>query len=82
MEEANEKDRDECEKAEEMNECCNHGPGYKTPMDAFLNGPREKYLFVMCPNVDRTKPDMLASVDVDPESPNYCKVITFEDIRS
>lgn len=53
---------------------CECGPGYASPMEAFRNGPREKFLFVMCPNVDRSKPDIIVSVDVDPESSTYCKV--------
>ena len=54
-------------------ECC-HGPGYASPLDAMKNGPREKLLYVMCPSVSKDKPDSLATVDVDPESPSYGKV--------
>ena len=53
---------------------CNCGPGYKSPLEAFKEGPREKIIFVTCPNVDRNKSDILATVDVDPESGDYCKV--------
>ncbi|MFH4975649.1 hypothetical protein AB6A40_002358 [Gnathostoma spinigerum] len=54
---------------------CAHGPGYASPLDAFENGPREKILIVTCPNVDPTRNDMIATVDVDPNSDTYCKVI-------
>uniref|UniRef100_A0A915DQU2 Methanethiol oxidase n=1 Tax=Ditylenchus dipsaci TaxID=166011 RepID=A0A915DQU2_9BILA len=57
--------------------CCDCGPGYASPQDAFLNGPREKGLFVTCPNVSvPKKPDAIVTVDVDPESSTYCKVIS------
>ncbi|XP_024083510.1 selenium-binding protein 1-A isoform X2 [Cimex lectularius] len=43
-----------------------------------MKGPREKLLYVICvqPNGKLTnKPDYLATVDVDPSSDNFCKVI-------
>ncbi|VDM97728.1 unnamed protein product, partial [Thelazia callipaeda] len=43
------------------------------------NSPREKFLFVICSNVDQLKPDMIATVDVDPESSTYCEVISRVD---
>lgn len=58
--------------------CGGGGPGYKTPLDAAKNGPREKILYVPCiqpQGVKATKPDYLATVDVDPESPTFCQVI-------
>lgn len=42
------------------------------------NGPRETLLYVPCiqpDGVKSTKPDYLATVDVDPISPTYCQVI-------
>ncbi|KAJ9579806.1 hypothetical protein L9F63_004552, partial [Diploptera punctata] len=54
------------------------GPGYKTPLDAMKNGPREKIVYVPCiqPLAQEKKlPDYLATVDVDPNSPTYSKVI-------
>jgi selenium-binding protein 1 len=58
-------------------ECCRHGPGYATPMDAMKNGPREKLIYVNCirRNVNPDKPDYLATVDVDPQSDTYSQVI-------
>ena len=53
------------------------GPGYKSPLDAMRNGPREKLLYIACvqPLPQEThRPDYLATVDVDPESPTYSKV--------
>ena len=59
---------------------CQHGPGYASPMDAFLNGPREKIMYLTCvrnnqEGKSRGKPDFLATVDLDPDSPTYSKVI-------
>uniref|UniRef100_A0A914R8E4 Selenium-binding protein n=1 Tax=Parascaris equorum TaxID=6256 RepID=A0A914R8E4_PAREQ len=54
-------------------QCCS-GPGYASPKDAFSNGYRERFLFVTCANTNSLKPDMIASVDVDPTSPTFCKV--------
>lgn len=46
---------------------------------AMLEGPREKIMYVVCIHTDPEKPDVLATVDIDPESPTYCKVsFTFE----
>ncbi|XP_065341832.1 methanethiol oxidase [Cloeon dipterum] len=59
-----------------MSGCCS-GPGYATPLDAMKNGPKEKILYVICVQPEgRQKPDYLATVDVDPESPSYCQVIS------
>ncbi|KAJ4432008.1 hypothetical protein ANN_20622, partial [Periplaneta americana] len=54
------------------------GPGYRTPLEAMKNGPREKLIYVPCiqPSPQEThRPDYLATVDVDPSSANYSKVI-------
>ena len=50
------------------------GPGYPSPRDAMLHGPREKILYINCISTDPNKPDVLATVDVDPESRTYCQV--------
>lgn len=52
------------------------GPGYRTPLDAFNNGPREKLLYVITvqPNLDEPHGDYLSTVDVDPDSPTYSQV--------
>jgi selenium-binding protein 1 len=57
--------------------CCGGGggPGYKSPADAIAKGPKEKILYIQCIQPDSTKPDYLATVDVDPASANFCKVI-------
>lgn len=58
--------------------CCKSGPGYKSPMDAFHNGPREKLIYVTCIRnniLNSDKPDYLGTVDVDPESATYSSVI-------
>jgi len=54
--------------------CC-HGPGYASPLDAMKNGPREKLLYIQCPSLSKEKPDFVATVDVDPKSPSYGKII-------
>ncbi|CAH1155464.1 unnamed protein product [Phaedon cochleariae] len=53
------------------------GPGYATPLDAMKNGPRENLLYVICvqPNEGPGKSDLLATVDVNPDSPTYCQII-------
>ena len=55
-----------------MNGCsgCTEGPGYATPLDA-MKGPREKLLYVPCIYAGTGKPDYLATIDCDPDSPNY-----------
>ena len=53
------------------------GPGYKSPLDAMRNGPREKLVYIPCiqPLAQEThRQDYLATVDVDPGSPTYSKV--------
>ncbi|XP_028759743.1 selenium-binding protein 2, partial [Neltuma alba] len=56
--------------------CCSDGPGYATPLDA-MSGPRETliYLTAIYAGTGKEKPDYLATVDVDPSSPTYSKVI-------
>lgn len=54
------------------------GPGYRSPLDAMRHGPREKMLYITCiqPVPQETqRSDYLATVDVDPSSPTYSKVI-------
>ncbi|KAG7169116.1 Methanethiol oxidase-like, partial [Homarus americanus] len=50
------------------------GPGYASPLEA-MKGPREKLVWVPCIKTKTGKPDYLATIDIDPQSPNYCKVI-------
>jgi len=38
------------------------------------NGKREKILYVQCPSLSNNQPDVLATVDVDPESQTYSTV--------
>lgn len=57
--------------------CCSKGPGYRSPLDA-TKGPKEQILYVACiqPNAKVTgKPDYVATIDVNPNSKTYCKVI-------
>lgn len=55
-------------------ECC--GPGYASPKAA-IAAPREKLLYTTALYVGTgvEKPDYLATIDVDPESPTYSQVI-------
>nr|DBA13845.1 TPA: hypothetical protein GDO54_004879 [Pyxicephalus adspersus] len=59
-----------------MAKCKPCGPGYKSPLDA-MKGPREELIYVPCiyRNTGINKPDYLATVDVNPKSPNYSQVI-------
>ncbi|HEY2841748.1 MAG TPA: selenium-binding protein SBP56-related protein, partial [Pirellulales bacterium] len=52
------------------------GPGYASPAEA-MKAPREKLLYTIGLYVgsDDKKPDFLATVDADPDSPTYSKVI-------
>ncbi|XP_042506200.1 selenium-binding protein 2-like [Macadamia integrifolia] len=56
--------------------CCMKGPGYLTPIEA-MSGPKEALMYVACiySGTGTEKPDYLATVDVDPTSPTYSKVI-------
>ncbi|KAK4435819.1 Selenium-binding protein 2 [Sesamum alatum] len=58
------------------NDCCKKGPGYASPLDA-MSGPRETLLYVTCfyTGTGREKADYLATVDVDPSSATYSKVV-------
>ncbi|XP_017767168.1 PREDICTED: selenium-binding protein 1-B isoform X5 [Eufriesea mexicana] len=51
------------------------GPGYKSPKAAILEGPREKLMYVVCVHTDSNKSDVLCTVDIDPTSDDYCKII-------
>ena len=54
--------------------CC--GPGYASPGEA-MQAPREKLLYTIAIYVGTgiQKPDYLATIDVDPDSPTYSQVI-------
>ena len=54
--------------------CC--GPGYASPAEA-MRAPREKLLYTVAIYVGTgiEKPDYLATIDADPESPTYAEVI-------
>nr|ACU23278.1 unknown [Glycine max] len=56
--------------------CCKSGPGYASPLEA-ISGPRESLIYVtsVYTGTGIEKPDYLATVDVDPNSPTYSKVI-------
>ncbi|PNH12676.1 Selenium-binding protein 1, partial [Tetrabaena socialis] len=43
--------------------------------DAYLHGPREKLLYIPCVIPDHSRPDYIATVDVDPESATHLQVI-------
>ncbi|XP_051127696.1 selenium-binding protein 3-like [Andrographis paniculata] len=63
--------------AVENDSCCGKGPGYATPLDAMVNGPRETLIYVTCvyTGTGRNKADYLATVDIDPSSATYSSVI-------
>ncbi len=51
------------------------GPGYATPHAAFTSGSREKMVYIPCIVPSAKRPDYLATIDVDPESKDYGKVL-------
>ena len=55
--------------------CC--GPGYASPAEA-MKAPREKILYTVALYIGTgiQKPDYLATIDADPESPSYSQVIS------
>ncbi|XP_049956399.1 methanethiol oxidase-like [Schistocerca serialis cubense] len=67
-------------KISQQRSCKGHGcgPGYASPLEAMRCGPREKIVYVPCiqpAEARKTKPDFLATVDIDPHSPTFCQVI-------
>ncbi|KAF5948561.1 hypothetical protein HYC85_014518 [Camellia sinensis] len=56
--------------------CCKGGPGYSSPLTA-MSSPRESHVYVTCvyTGIGTEKPDYLATVDIDPNSQTYSKVI-------
>ena len=54
--------------------CC--GPGFSSPMEA-MNAPKEKILYTIAiyTGTGIQKPDYLATIDCDPDSVDYGKVI-------
>mmetsp|Transcript_16580 Transcript_16580/g.30001 ORF Transcript_16580/g.30001 Transcript_16580/m.30001 type:complete len:562 (-) Transcript_16580:711-2396(-) len=54
---------------------CKHGPGYATPLDAFRKGPREELLYIPAIVPDKSRPDYLVTVDVNPSNPTYGQII-------
>uniref|UniRef100_A0A8C2YI79 Methanethiol oxidase n=1 Tax=Chinchilla lanigera TaxID=34839 RepID=A0A8C2YI79_CHILA len=60
---------------------CKCGPGYPSPLEA-MKGPREQIIYLPCiyRNTGIEAPDYLATVDVDPKSPQYCQVIEPQEV--
>ena len=58
-----------------MPSCCagaaGTGPGYATPLDAYRSGESERIAYLPVTTVDHTRPDYLATVDLDPASPTH-----------
>merc|ERR1712002_1145933 len=59
-----------------MAACGGCGPGYATPRAAFTTSTQEKIVYLPCIVPDKDRPDYLATVDVDPDSPTYSTVIS------
>src|SRR6476661_348549 len=53
------------------------GPGYASPAEA-MKAPREKLLYTVALYIGTgiQKPDYLATIDADPQSPTYSQVIS------
>lgn len=59
-----------------MTSCChNLGPGYATPLDAYNSKDRETLIYVPAIVADGSRPDYLATVDVDDQSATFSQVI-------
>lgn len=58
-----------------MSACCHHGPGYASPKDAIARGPRETLLYVPAVIPDHSRPDYLATIDVDESSATFGQII-------
>ncbi|CAJ1401395.1 unnamed protein product [Effrenium voratum] len=50
---------------------------FPSPLEAMKGAAKEKLMYIPAVNIEdtKTKPDYMATVDVDPESPSYCQVI-------
>lgn len=61
--------------ANETQACCT-GPGYASPQEA-IKAPREKVIYTIClyTGTGIEKPDYVATIDVDEQSPTYGQVI-------
>lgn len=60
--------------SEQQDPCC--GPGYATPVEAMHAEPEHiGYTVALYVGTDIQAPDYLATVDLDPESPTYSRVI-------
>lgn len=55
--------------------CGGCGPGFATPLDAFRSDRQEKCVYIPCIVPDKSRPDYIVTVDVDPNSQTYSKVI-------
>jgi selenium-binding protein 1 len=59
-----------------MSSCCLYtGPGYPSPLDAFRNGNKEELIYVTAIVADESRPDYLATIDVNESSPTFGQVI-------
>ncbi|UJR32416.1 hypothetical protein I4U23_019878 [Adineta vaga] len=54
---------------------CKTGPGYASPLEAMQKAPHEKIIYVSMLPCDDNQPNYIATIDVDPASPNYQKVL-------
>uniref|UniRef100_L7MAJ4 Methanethiol oxidase n=1 Tax=Rhipicephalus pulchellus TaxID=72859 RepID=L7MAJ4_RHIPC len=54
---------------------CPDSVGYRTPLEAMAEGGHEKMLWLPCSVPQKDRPDYLATVCVDQDSPDYCKVV-------
>lgn len=53
--------------------CCG-GPGYASPLDAMHLSSHEELIYMPCIVPNGSRPDYVATVDVEPKSPTFCKV--------
>ena len=57
--------------------CCGVEPEpvrrFESPLQAFQQGPRERLAYVTVTSATHERPDYLATIDVDDESPTFSK---------
>jgi len=56
--------------------CNGCGPGFATPRDAFVSKQQEEVVYIPCIVTDKSRPDYLVTIDVNPKSPTYSQVIS------
>lgn len=59
-----------------MAKCGPCGPGFASPADAFNSKSQESVVYIPCIVPDKSRPDYIVTIDVDPASPTYSTIIS------